>query len=49
MIIRDVGESITGMFGVQSGPVQNIRDMIQNFHKTRPPDAKMLWIAHSQG
>jgi hypothetical protein len=37
------------MFGVQSGPVQNIQDMIQNFHKTRPPDAKMLWIAHSQG
>ena len=49
MIIRDVGESITGMFGVQSGPVQNIQNMIQNFHKTRPPDAKMLWIAHSQG
>jgi hypothetical protein len=48
-VARDIGESITGMFGVQSGPVQNIQDMIQNFHKTRPPDAKMLWIAHSQG
>jgi hypothetical protein len=47
--LRDIGESITGMFGAQSGPVQNIRDMIQNFHQTRPPDAKMLWIAHSQG
>ena len=49
MIIRDLGVSIQGMFGVQSGPVQNIRDMIKNFHKTRPPDAKMLWVAHSQG